>query len=221
MISIKLELNPPLIVLSFMQSNPNAVLAGGAAQAALFGRPIEGDYDFYFDDEDNIMLAAVWLTTNGFKHRFSSAWADTYEKDSIVIQLITRKIYTPVLQKPAERFDEYRESRLRWPFKILEDFDIIGCKFAYWHMHGTVYTSEEAISDAAKKVVHLNRGKARGSLLHDPVSTARRLAKYRERGWKVPTSTWVELFETVAANPETVAEDYLVLYGSDSSGELE
>lgn len=149
------------------------VLAGGALRSLIDLKEKVADYDVYFLGEkedvfskDGIREKVSWyLQQLGFEKIFEckNEQLRTFRWDKTKIQLITLK-------------DCVYES----PEDIIDSFDINACRFALYK--DVLYLSKYSINDVIKKKVSLHK-------ITYPVSTMRRIFKYKNKGYNVFEAT--------------------------------
>jgi hypothetical protein len=176
----------------FMKHNERCILAGGAVRRLLEHRfvPAGCDYDFFFRAEADISKAINWLCANGYDEKFTSDWAETFvNRRGTVVQIIKKSTYSS-------------------PEAVLDSFDLTAGMFAYELAHGGPWllVTSWGMQAIVSKTLALHS-------VSDPISTMRRLGKFRAEGWKIPLSVYTQLGEYIANNPQSVADDYLVRAG--------
>jgi len=144
--------------------NDSTYLAGGAFRYIFNKKDYIDDFDVFFQDLKTLGQVKERLEANEAINTFTCPEGKlySYAVKGLKVQLITEREYSS-------------------PEELLRVFDINACRFCLYQ--DSFYTDKTAINDVKKKLVTFNR-------IDYPVATSKRIAKYRDKGYFVPTVSY-------------------------------
>lgn len=144
------------------------VIPAGGCFRTLYDKTEVADYDIFFKDLSEAPRVEKYYTDSGYSIAFRcpEGKLTTLKKDNLPkVQLITEHTY-----KTGE--------------DLINTFDLTACMFAL--EDGFVLADFLGTKHAMKKEIHLNK------VLY-PAATMKRITKYIQKGYKLPSST-IELY---------------------------
>lgn len=151
----------------------SAWLAGGSMTALLRKERYVKDFDMFFKNREDLEFFRGNLEASGAVKVFSSEFADTYNFNERLIQLIFRKFYSSVED-------------------IFSDFDLTISMIAT-DLEGNLYTHDYALIDLANKEIRIQHVNSLGH-------TFKRLIKYGKKGYHVHKSAYATMFALLQLN---------------------
>lgn len=159
--NIKIQKDHPSLYFFYFNILTDGVyLAGGAARSFIDKEEIISDYDLFFSNEKSYLKTADTLSSLGFKMVFDCpiGLLRTYKNRDMKVQLITPN----------------RPDWFFYPESVLESFDFTATQFLLFK--DGLITTKQAISDVRKKILRIHK-------ITHPVSTFKRVIKYKEKGY--------------------------------------
>lgn len=177
------DLNPEVLApqaVSLLDMIENiGVIAGGYARFIMLGEPEPSDIDVFAIYEEGIHLGVF----KGYQESYHSPYSVTlnhYDPTYLPLQVV----------KPR-RVGEVRQT-FGQPDELLTGFDFNVTQFAVWKEDGGYYTCQPSDPNSARPGATLALV---GNQFDDPVYMAYHASKYAAKGYHVPSSLYVKLFE--------------------------
>jgi len=167
-----------LILSELKQANITCWIAGGALRDYFAGVKIKSDYDLFFPNEENFLLAKIYFETNGGTIK--------WESENGVKIYFNNRTYDLV--------KKYFPS----PKETIEAFDFTVSMFAVDTEN--VYHGESSFIDLAKRQLMINK-------ITFPASTLSRAFRYTKKGYGICLGEMKKIIESIQDMPKEKPEE--------------
>jgi hypothetical protein len=179
----QLSIDSRLSELPLLKLNDYGILCGGAIRRTIMKQPLDSDFDFFFlenEYEKNVHEASNLLHKNSFKKTHENRFAQTWVKDGLKVQLITKS---------------YKDIE-----SILDSFDFTICQFAL-HM-GILHCGEYSLWDLGRRRLSPHK-------ITYPLASMRRVIKYTKQGLYACEGCIQTIMQTALDNPNWTEIKYI------------
>lgn len=180
----------PTFIVEILKRNNGVYLAGGALRSMIDVTPVN-DYDFFFKDE---------ATFNKLVQSM-----DSHERVIHLAHTPNKKLITYAYN--GIRFQLVGIRFFRNATELMNDFDITACCFSLHfdrkefpgpfknHESGTWKYFDPGFNDARHKQIKFNNIRYPGTMIE-------RIAKYKEKGYRITSKSFKEFFNTISESDE-------------------